>query len=59
MVVRSTALRTMSEARFRKLYKLKEALESQSEDCLYLNVYAPEGTLFLVMVTLPDSNSIH
>ena len=41
--VRSTALRTMSEARIRKLYKLKKTLENQSEDCLYLNVYAPES----------------
>jgi len=40
---RSIALRIMSEARLRNMHELKKALESQSEDCLYLNVYAPES----------------
>ena len=46
VLVRSIALRIMSEARLRNMHELKKALESQSEDCLYLNVYAPESRWF-------------
>jgi hypothetical protein len=37
----SLALQTMGRGRFRALRNLKPILSNQSEDCLYLNVYAP------------------
>ena len=37
----SAALATMSQARIRTLQQILPKLVNQSEDCLYLNVYAP------------------
>ena len=37
----SAAMATMSQARIRALQQILPKLANQSEDCLYLNVYAP------------------
>ena len=39
----SAALAVMSQARIRTLQSILPKLANQSEDCLYLNVYAPFG----------------
>ena len=39
----SAALATMSQARIKTLQQVLPKLANQSEDCLYLNVYAPYG----------------
>jgi neuroligin len=41
------ALQTMGRGRFKALRSIKPMLSNQSEDCLYLNVYAPVSGKFL------------
>jgi len=45
------ALSSMGRGRLRALRNLKPILSNQSEDCLYLNVYAPvTGKLFTYLI---------
>ena len=55
-VIRTASLFEMPRARYYQLKRMQLLLANQSEDCLYLNVYAPsEGSLFNNKIAMNQS----
>lgn len=52
-IYRTASLQTMPRARYYQLKRMQAALVNQSEDCLYLNLYAPnEGIITIIEASL-------